>query len=151
VIFDDMHQGATDYYDPRKFFADPRLHHTLGWLVALWFAYVLGARPLLAARSGRGRLDDTAMLRVTGGFLAHVLRPADAALRLFELFFNDLRRRRGLQETGAPMWDWLAQQARVDATGLAQLRQWHERAARGRRVDLVRLHNSLLELTGRLS
>lgn len=151
VILDDMHQGATDYYDAERFFSDPRLHHTLWWIVGLWFAWVLGARPLLAARPARAPLDDTSMLRVTGGFLAHVLRPADAARRLFAVFFNDLRRRLGLPENGEPLWDWLAGHSRVDGERLAQLRGLHARAAEGRRVDLIRLQNSLLDLTGRLS
>jgi len=41
VVFDDAHQGATAYYDGRAFFADPRLHHTIGWIVFLWLALVL--------------------------------------------------------------------------------------------------------------
>jgi hypothetical protein len=151
VIFDDHHQGATAYYDPQRFYADPRLHHTLWWIAALWFVYVLGMRPLLAEPTPRPPLDDTSMLRLSGGFLAHVLRPADAARQLFARFFDALRRRLSLPENGEPLWDWIAAQARVDAALLERLRQAHARAARGRRVDLVRLRNSLLELTERLS
>jgi hypothetical protein len=151
VIFDDMHQGAGVYYDPERFFADPRLHRSLAWMVALWFAWVLGWRALQPAVATRPPLDDTAMLRVTGGFLAHVLRPDDAARSLFDHFFNRLRRRLSLPESGEPLWEWLAAQARVDPPLLARVRRLHARAAAGRRVDLMDLQNTLIEITGRLS
>src|SRR5579863_2212157 len=35
VIFDDVHQGLTEYYDGKAFFADPRLHHTFEWVLLL--------------------------------------------------------------------------------------------------------------------
>jgi len=151
VIFDDMHQGASVYYDPEAFFSDPRLRHVLLWLVALWFAWVFGVRVLRAAPAARPPLDDTAMLRVTGGFLAHVLKPADAARELFRHFFNRMRRRLSLPETGEPMWDWLAAQARVDEPALQELRTQYERAVTGRRVNLITLRNQLHDLTGRLA
>ncbi len=151
VIFDDMHQGASVYYDAERFFRDPRLKHTLLWLVALWFAWVLGMRVLRPAPAARPPLDDTAMLRVTGGFLAHVLKPADAAAELYRHFFNSLRRRLSLPENGEPVWDWLGAQARVDAAAIARLHGQYERVARGKRVDLVALRNTLHDLTGRLA
>ncbi|MEJ0100303.1 MAG: DUF4350 domain-containing protein [Pseudomonadota bacterium] len=151
VVFDDMHQGASVYYDAESFFRDPRLKHTLLWLVALWFAWVLGMRVMRPAPAARPPLDDTAMLRVTGGFLAHVLKPADAAAELYRHFFNLLRRRLALPENGEPLWDWLGAQARLDAAALAHLHGQYERVARGKRVDLVALRNTLHDLTGRLA
>jgi hypothetical protein len=151
VVFDDMHQGASVYYDPDAFFGDPRLKHVLLWLVGLWFAWVFGVRVLRAAPPARPPLDDTAMLRVTGGFLAHVLKPADAARELFRHFFNRLRRRLSLPENGEPLWDWLAAQARVEESALRALRAQYEHAATGRRINLVTLRNQLHDLTGRLA
>jgi hypothetical protein len=151
VVFDDMHQGASVYYDPEQFFSDPRLKHVLLWLVGLWFAWVFGVRVLRAAPAARPPLDDTAMLRVTGGFLAHVLRPADAARELFRYFFNRLRRRLSLPETGEPLWEWLASQARVEEAALQHLRTQYARAAAGQRVNLITLRNQLHDLTGRLA
>ena len=104
-----------------------------------------------APTTTRPPLDDTAMLRVTGGFLAHVLRPVDAARELHRHFFNSIRRRLGQPENGEPMWDWLAAQSRVDGASLERLRGFHERTAAGRRVDLVALRNTLHDITGRLA
>jgi hypothetical protein len=151
VVFDDAHQGASDMYDPQAFYRDPRLLHSLAWLAALWFAWVLGARVLRPAPAEKPPLDDTAMLRVTGGFLAHVLRPADGATELFRHFFNSLRRRLSQPENGEPLWGWLAVQARVDAATVERLRTLHDRARAGRRVDLVTLRNLLHDITGRLA
>lgn len=151
VVFDDAHQGASDYYDPQAFYRDPRLLHSLAWLAALWFAWVLGARVLRPAPAEKPPLDDTAMLRVTGGFLAHVLRPADGAMELFRHFFNSLRRRLSQPENGEPLWGWLAAQARVDVATVERLRALHDRARAGRRVDLVTLRNLLHDITGRLA
>jgi hypothetical protein len=91
------------------------------------------------------------MLRVTGGFLAHVLKPADAARELFRHFFNRLRRRLSLPQTGEPLWEWLATQARVDEPALQELRAQYERAIAGKRINLITLRNRLHDLTGRLA
>ena len=115
VIFDDAHQGAMNEYDAAKFFADPRLHHTL--LVAacaLWLAWVVAAQPLRAfGAQCAARLDESAMLRVTARFFASVLRPVASAQWLLDEFFDRLRRRHGLLQAAAPPWDWLAAQAGV--------------------------------------
>lgn len=151
VLLDDVHQGVSDLYDPRRFYADPRLHHTLGVIVLLWFAWVLGWRPLRAAPAPAAGPDETALLRVSGGFLAQVLRPADAARELLAQYSNALRRRLALPENGEPPWDWLASRARVEPWRIDALRDVQARIAAGRRVDLRRLQNSLVELTERLT
>jgi hypothetical protein len=151
VIFDDGHQGALDEYDAAHFFADPRLHASLLWLVALWLAWVLAAQPLRASATHRANLDEGAMLRVTARFFAGVLRPVAGAHWLLDEFFGRLRRRHGLAPSSSPPWDWLAAQPGVGGGSLAELRAFYARTQAGDRVDLVRLQQLLSQISGRTS
>ena len=151
VIIDDAHQGALDEYDAAKFYTDPRLHRTLLWLVALWLAWVLGVQPLRAAAPHNSSLDEHAMLRVTAGFFASVLRPVASAQWLLDEFFDRLRRRHGLLHSHAPPWEWLASHAGVTSTVLAELRELYGRTQAGRRVSLVRLQRLISQISGQTS
>jgi hypothetical protein len=143
VLIDDAHQGLVAFYDPDAFFGDARLHATLWWLIGLWLVFVLGPRPLHAGRERWAPLDVRSFVRATGGFLARVLKPAQAAQRLFENFFNDLRRRSGLPANGAPVWEAIEAQSSAPAADVARLRELHARALRGGRVDLQQLQTLL--------
>jgi hypothetical protein len=151
VIFDDAHQGAIDEYNAAKFVSDPRLHHTLLWLVALWLAWVLAGQPLRAAATNAAGLDESAMLRVSASFFAGVLRPVASAQWLLDEFFDRVRRRHGLAATGGPPWDWLASHAGVDSGLLAELRDLCARTQAGQRVSLVRLQRILSQISGHTS
>ena len=151
IAFDDFHQGSSAGYNGEAFFADPRLHRTLWCLLALWLIFVVATPPFRPAPAARLALDDAAFLRTTAGFFANSLAPAVAARRLLEHFFNGIRRRLGLHEDGAPVWDWLARQARVSAKELDSLRSLHARAAEGRRLNLNELHALLLKISGKLT
>lgn len=151
VIFDDGHQGALDEYDAAQFFADPRLHATLLWLVALWLAWVLASQPLRASATHAASLDEGAMLRVTARFFAGAVRPVAGAQWLLDEFFGRLRSRHGLVHSGAPPWDWLGTQAGVGSGPLAELRELYARTQAGHRVDLVRLQQLLSHISGRTS
>ncbi len=151
VIFDDAHQGALDEYDPLKFFADPRLHHTLLWVVVLWLAWVVAAQPLRAAASNSGAMDEGAMLRVTAGFFASVLRPVTSAQWLLDEFFERLRRRHGLLQTAGPPWDWLDAHAGISSGLLDELRDLYSRTYAGERVNLVRLQRIISQISGQTS
>lgn len=148
VIFDDVHQGAVGYYDAKAFFADPRLHRSLAWIVFLWFVFVIGMQPMRAALRHWNPIDVTAFIAMSGEFFASTLSPAAAGTRLLENFFNAIRRRLGLSEDGTPVWDWLSAQAGVSLRDLAQLRRLHDRLRTGRRVDLVRLQSLLSQMQG---
>ncbi len=151
VIIDDAHQGALDEYDTAKFFADPRLHRTLLWLVALWLAWVLATQPLRAAAPNTASLDESAMLRVTAGFFASVLRPVASAQWLLDEFFDRLRRRHGLLHSAAPPWDWLASHAGVRSAALQELRDLYVRTQAGHRVSLVHLQRIISQISGQTS
>jgi hypothetical protein len=152
VIFDDAHQGVLDEYDPMKFFSDPRLHRTLLWVVVLWLVWVVAAQPLRAAAANRGGMDESAMLRVTAGFFAGVLRPVTSAQWLLDEFFDRLRRRHGLaQHAGGPPWDWLASHAGVASGLLDELHGLYARTQAGQRVSLTRLQQIISQISGQTS
>jgi hypothetical protein len=151
VIFDDVHQGSVSYYDAKAFFADPRLHRTVGWIVLLWFVFVLGVQHLRRRNSDWNPADVTAFIGTSGEFFAATLTPAAAGARLLANFFNPIRRRLALREDGTPVWDWLSAQAGVSANELSELRRLQDRIRSGRRVDLIRLQNLLSGMQGNLS
>jgi hypothetical protein len=146
VLFDDAHQGAVNYYDAKAFFADARLHRTLGWLVLLWFVFVLGIQRLRTHPLDWRPLDITAFIGISGEFLASATTPVAAASRLMANFFNSIRRRLDLREDGTPEWDWLNAQPRVDFRDVKSLRHWHARAQAGKGVDLMKLQALLRQL-----
>jgi hypothetical protein len=151
VIFDDAHQGAMDEFDAAKFFGDPRLHHTLGWMVLLWLAWVLAAQPLRAAAPKTAGIDESAMLRTTATFFAGVLRPVTGAQWLLDEFFERVRRRHGLAHSADPPWDWLTANAGVRSKDLLELRELYGRLRSGHRVSLVRLQTIISQISGQTS
>ena len=151
VVFDDAHQGLTAYYDAKAFFADPRVHATLGWMVLLWLAFVLGSQPLRALRPAWRPLDETAYIEAGARYLAAVVRPADAAQRLIEDFLDWLRARLRLEagcsaDAQHAIWQWLEGQPAVSAAGRRELQACYASACAGERVDLTRLQNLLAQL-----
>jgi hypothetical protein len=151
VIFDDDHQGAVEYYDAKAFFHDPRLHRTLLWIIVLWLLFVLGWQRLRPAAGEWNPIDITHSIGITGEFFAGALSPAAAGARLFENFFNTVRRDLGLPEDGRPVWEWLAADARAGAADLAALEQLYARTQASRRVDLIKLQNLTSRVLGILN
>jgi Domain of unknown function (DUF4350) len=151
VIFDDMHQGAVGYYDAKKFFADPRLHRTLLWLVFLWLAFVLGVQHLrFPARDWRAA-DMTAFVSASGDFLASSVTASAAASRILANFFDSLRRRPGVPTDDSGTWKWLSAQPSVSAQEVAELQNIHGRILRGQGFDLKRLQDLVSQLKGKMA
>src|SRR6185437_14476046 len=120
VVFDDAHQGLTAYYDAQAFFADPRLHATLGWIALLWLAFVLGPQPLRVWRREWRPVDETTYVEAGGRYLAAVVRPAEAAQRLIDDFLDWLRTRlrhesSDSNDASGVVWRWLNAQPAVSA------------------------------------
>jgi Domain of unknown function (DUF4350) len=149
VIFDDAHQGEVSFYDGRAFFGDPRLHHTLGWLLLLWLAFVLGALPLRVVQRAWEPLDETAYVEGSARYFAAVVPPSDAARRLIEDFLNGLRERLTLQDQSS-IWPWLEGQAGVSQAHYRNLQTAYAAACAGERVDLAKLQNLIAELNRNL-
>jgi hypothetical protein len=146
VLFDDTHQGLTATYDPAKFYRDPRLYTTLGVLLAVWLAWVLGGTRLRPATAHAGALREAELVRVTGMFLARVLSPAAAARRLFEQFFQRLQRLTGRHVADGTPWEWLENHPRLSGDEVRQLRTWYTDAYSERRLPLQRLHNLIVRI-----
>jgi hypothetical protein len=151
VIFDDAHQGLTAFYDAHAFFADPRLHRTLWWLVLLWLVFVLGPLPLRSAFTRWKPVDETVLIDASGRFYSVAVAPLDAAQRLFENFFNELRRKLNLPENGEPLWDWLKTRSRVTHDERSLLQRLFADVRAGERIDLRTLHNLLSDLQGKVA
>lgn len=142
VIFDDMHQGLSVLYDPAAFFRDSRLHATLLFLGAAWLAYVLGS----SNRLGAPAVPETAprqrdFLEAVGGFMARRLDRRDAGLLMFEEWFDEIRKRRGLPRRGGPPWESLSATPTLSRETVAVLERAYARLEDGRGVDLMWLHN----------
>ena len=145
VVFDDAHQGATAYYDGKAFFADPRLHSTLGWLRLLWLALVLGALPLRAARRSWQPIKETAYVEASARYFAAVVPPNAAAQRLIESFLRGSRV--GVDaDSASDLWQQFDSDPRVAPAQRRELHTLYARACSGRRVSLVRLQNLLAQL-----
>lgn len=145
VLFDDEHQGLSDTYDPDKFYRDRRLYQTLAILAAVWLVWVVGGTRLAPPAVPPPAQGEADLVRTTGAFLARVLRPAAAARRMYEHFFQRLRRT--LREPTldpSPYWEWLENNPRLRRADVAQLRSWYSDAYSDRRVPLTRLHNLIV-------
>lgn len=144
VIFDDGHQGLAAFYDAAAFFADPRLHATLIWLVVLWLVFVLGSQPLRAASSRSQPLDESVYIEGSARYLAAVVSNAEIARRLIE----NLLRMPGGTARGAPEISWarLERQPGVSPEDYRALQAVYARACTGGRVDLPRLQSFLARL-----
>lgn len=152
VLFDDEHQGLSDAYDPEKFYRDPRLYATLGVLMALWLAWVLGGTRLRVPVSRTAAPREAQLVRATGLFLARALTAPAAAQRMFEHFFRRLRARLPhAAEPAGPPWELLEHHARIAPADLEQLREWYAAAHSAGRVPLTRLHNLMIRIERQLA
>lgn len=143
-VFDDMHQGLSALYDPAAFYADSRLHATIAFLVAAWLIYLLGSSNRLApVRRARAEPRQADWLAAVGGFMARRLDRRETGLLLFEEWFAEIRRRRGLARGDEPPWEALQATPTLSRARLHRLRALHERLAAGASVDLVQLNNLL--------
>ncbi len=149
VIFDDMHQGLTEVYDPDAFFGDARLHATLWFIVGFWLIYVVGRSNRIAPliqRTERPRAVD--FVRAVGGLFARRLSGHEVALGLLRHFFAELR---GVRADADGMdWELLARYPRVPRRQIDELRAVHSGLAQGRTPDLVRLNNLINNIRNHL-
>jgi hypothetical protein len=146
VVFDDVHQGLAAYYDARAFYADPRLHRTLGWIVLLWLVFVLGPLPLRSAWRAWQPVDETALIDASSRFYSVAVPALEAAHRLFENFFNQLRGKLNLPENGAPLWEWLGSQSAVSTQERERLQALYAQVHAGARLKLTSLQALLSDI-----
>lgn len=142
VVFDDMHQGLTDIYDPKAFFGDSRLHNSLWFMLSLWLFYVIGHSNRLAPL----RLHETVpraadFVRASAGLFARRLNPVAAARSLYSHFFDTLRLQYGYPCNGQPLWDVLEASPRVPTEDLRQLHHWYDDLDNNKHPELIKLSN----------
>ena len=147
VIFDDAHQGLTAFYDADAFFADPRLHNTLLWLLALWLVFVFGTQPLRAMRTHWQAIDETAYIDGSARYLAAVVRPEDIAQRLIAGFAAEIQARVPNEDP----WQWLRSGSGAAPRDWRALEQLRERTGAGKRVNVLRLQSILARLRRQLT
>lgn len=146
VIFDDMHQGLSALYDPAAFFGDARLHTTGWFLLAGWLIYLLGSSNRWAPpRPAGGDPQQSDFVDAVGGFMARRLDRCATGKLLFAEWFDELRKRRGLEQNGEPLWAELDAAPMLGAHTREALERSYESLINGRPVDLVWLHNVFRE------
>jgi hypothetical protein len=144
VIFDDMHQGLSVLYDPEAFFHDPRLHHTLLFLLALWIVYVMGhSNRFGQVRQKKPTLQLRQHVQAIGNLFARRLHSSAAALRYAQHFFNEVRSYYGMPLNGQPVWDQLRQNAAIAPLELQRAQILYQRAQSQKRVNLTTFVNTL--------
>lgn len=149
VLFDDIHQGLTDLYEPSDFFADQRLHNSVWFIIVFWLLYLLGGGSRLAPlREPPMRSSQQDLVAAIGGFMARKLSRSDAGLAMVEAWLSGIWRSGhlsiGSQES--PPWDELEYLPLVDSAVLRNVRESYRRLGRGEKVDLAELHNNILIL-----
>ncbi len=144
VIFDDMHQGLSVLYDPEAFFHDPRLHHTLLFLLALWIIYVMGHTNRFGqVRQKKPTLQLRQHVQAIGNLFARRLHSSAAAIRYAQHFFNEIRASYGLPLNGQPVWEQLHHNAAIAPDVLERAQVLYQRALNQKRVNLTTFVNTL--------
>lgn len=143
VMFDDAHQGLGAAYDPERFYEDPRLYITIGVLVALWLAWVLGSTRLRMPVSRTPVPREADLVRATGSFLSRVVKTDAAARRLIEHLFARLQ--------SPDAWQFLERHPRVSQADVEQLKTWYAAARANKRVPLRRLQNMIVRINGQIA
>ena len=145
-VFDDMHQGLSSLYDPAAFLADKRLHYTLIFLMAAWFLYLVGSSNRVApVRPDRAGPSQATLLAGIGGFMARRISKLETGHLLFEDWFGEIRRHRGIADTDAPPWQVLAATPTLSKSLLTLLQDAHAKLQQDEAVDLVELNNLIIK------
>jgi hypothetical protein len=140
VIFDDMHQGATDLYDPKAFFSDPRFLFSMTFLAGFWLLYLVGSsRRLAPPRETPTRYYAADLARAMAGLIVRRVNMVEVERQLFAHFFNDIRARYGLPTNSQPVWKLLSGMSRVAGDDLAGLQRHYELSTRAGQADLIAL------------
>lgn len=140
-LFDDYRLGIGAYDDPSWFYRDERLWHSIGFLVAGWFIYLLTTGGRLTkpqAADPRPRLGDH--IRAMGGLLARKLDKVTVGRQMLETWEKE---RRAANSDITDPWLWLDTQPALDKNLLAALKRDASLLAAGKPVSLRELHNNL--------
>jgi hypothetical protein len=147
VIFDDMHQGLTDLYDPEAFFTDPRLHRSIYFAIIFWLLYLLGTSNRLGGAAVTSDAMQESDFRVTlARFMQRRSNPAEAGLLMINQLFRALGRKNGIDETEESIWDALRNSPVVKTAAIDELERSYRALQRGEKVNLSQLHNQIYQI-----
>jgi hypothetical protein len=144
IIFDDMHFGVSDLYDPENFFSDPRLRTTLMLLGVLWVAYVFGYSNRLAppAHTHRpARASD--FVEAMAGFFARRLNAGAAARGILEHFYAEIRGFYRMTDVRTPVGTLLRNNSAVRDGDIRDLEELARNIGNNRNIDLIRLTRTI--------
>jgi len=151
VIFDDMHQGLSAIYDPDAFFRDPRLHHTLWFMLALWIIYIMGhTNRFSPAKEKKSILNLRGHIKGIGNLFARRLHSSAVATRYAQHFFNEVRSYYGLAQNSLPVWELLETNAAIEEQDLHSIKHMISRAQQHKNINLVKLTNMLNSIRRKL-
>jgi hypothetical protein len=140
VIFDDMHFGVSDLYDPKNFFSDPRLHNTLLFLGLFWLVYLFGYSNRLAPpteQQQHPRASD--FVEAMAGFFARRLNTSATGRGILDHFYTDIRSIYRVSDTNIPVWDLLRNTATVRERDIQALELLEYKIGNERKINLTRL------------
>ncbi len=152
VIFDDYHFGLSALYDPKAFYADPRLHNTLWFLLAFWLIYLLGYSNRLAPPQPRPeRIHAVDFIRATAGLFARRLSRQNVARGLFKHFFHEVYVLYHQPPSSEPPWRLLERLPAPRRADIARLRAAYQRLENGQTPELGQLSRLLHALRKAMS
>lgn len=146
IIFDDLHQGLSDIYDPNAFFSDRRLHYTVYFIVGLWLLYIVGSSTrLIDPPDVSLPVRQTDFVEATAGFIKRRMSNSAVGMWMYQSWFNDLRHHMHLAVNGEPVWQELGALKTLDKRLLIKLQHLYQRLIDERKVSLIELHNTIHE------
>ena len=144
VIFDDMHFGVSDLYDPDNFFSDSRLHTTLMLLGGLWIMYVFGYSNRLAPPAPKQHHPHASdFVGSMAGFFARRMSSAAVARGILDHFYNDIRGFYRTADPRTPVGILLRNNSALRDGDIRELEEVAHNADDNRKIDLIRLTRTI--------
>jgi hypothetical protein len=140
VIFDDMHFGISDLYDPDNFFSDPRLHNTLLFLGLFWLVYLIGYSNRLAPPNEKQqppRASD--FVKAMAGFFARRLTTSATGRGILDHFYADVRQLYRISEPHTSVRELLRNHSMVRETDIQALEQLEYKIGKKQKINLTQL------------
>lgn len=145
VLLDDYHQGVKDnIYDVDAFWKDKRLYASIGFLVLLWFLYIIGISARIAPVRERKRLArQEDFVKSVGGFFARKLSKNSIGRLIISTWLKEIETKYAYSSEDT--WMTVRSLAR-DTAALEKLQTMYEKLELGYAVDLTELNNLILQV-----
>ena len=151
VIFDDMHQGLTEIFDPRAFVHDSRAHISLAFLIGFWLLWIIGHNNRFGPLAQTRTLESSAAYaRALGGLYARQATSNDVVRQLIAHLERECRRSHPQVFVGRTLPDALDALVGMPAEAIDGLRSAQKLLEAGQTPDLIVLTNHIRRLRNRL-